>query len=69
MATTRTGLLIIRTWTEEASTHPLRARIRLTTDVANGFESEVTVADVKDVCLAVEAWLHAIMEVAQTTGE
>ncbi len=41
-----TGLLIIRAWVEQGSPKPLRAQIRLTTDVAAGFGSEMTLADV-----------------------
>jgi hypothetical protein len=62
MAPTRTGLLIIRAWIEPASSSPLRARIRLTTDVSTGIESERTFADVQSVCTAVESWLEDVFE-------
>jgi hypothetical protein len=62
MVPTRTGLLIIRAWIEPASASPLRARIRLTTDVATGLESERTFADVQSVCTAVESWLQDVFE-------
>ena len=61
MSPTRTGLLIIRAWTEPASSSPLRARIRLTTDVASGFETEMMVSDAKGVCVAVETWLLDVL--------
>ena len=56
-----TGLLIIRAWLERGSAKPLRAHIRLTTDVAAGFASEVTLANVQDVSGAVEAWLEDVL--------
>jgi len=62
MAPTRTGLLIIRAWIEPASSSPLRARIRLTTDVATGLEGELTFADVQSICTAVESWLQDVFE-------
>jgi hypothetical protein len=56
-----TGLLIIRAWVEQGSSKPLRAQVRLTTDVAAGFASEVTLADVNAVSAAVEAWLQDVL--------
>jgi hypothetical protein len=61
MSLDRTGLLIIRAWVEQGSDKPLRARIRLTTDVAAGFERELTFADIKAVSVAVETWLGAVL--------
>ena len=55
------GLLIIRAWVEQGSSKPLRAQIRLTTDVAAGFERELTLADVSDVSATVEAWLRDVL--------
>ncbi|MPZ50464.1 MAG: hypothetical protein GEU75_14395 [Dehalococcoidia bacterium] len=57
-----TGLLIIRAWVEQGSSKPLRAHLRLTTDVADGFERELTLADVADVSAAVETWLLDVMD-------
>jgi hypothetical protein len=56
-----TGLLIIRAWVEQGSLRPLRAQIRLTTDVSAGFERELTLADVDAVCAAVETWLRDLL--------
>jgi hypothetical protein len=56
-----TGLLIIRAWLEHGSSKPLRAHIRLTTDVAAGFASEITLADVHAVSTAVETWLQDVL--------
>ena len=58
----RTGLLIIRTWLEKASSKPLRAHIRATTDVSKSFETEVTVTDVPAASAAVEKWLGDVVE-------
>ena len=61
MAFDRTGLMIIRAWVEEGSHKPLRAHIRLTTDVAGGLTSEVTLADLDAVSAAVEVWLRDML--------
>lgn len=57
----RTSLLIIRAWVEQQSPKPLRAQVRLTIDVAVGFERELTLANVADVSAAVEAWLRDVL--------
>ena len=57
----RTGLMIIRAWLEPGSSKPLRAQIRLSTDVGAGFEREMTLADVPAVAAAVEAWLQDVL--------
>jgi hypothetical protein len=49
----RSGLLIIRAWIEKGSSEPLRADIRLTTDVSTGWERTLTVARVNEVCATV----------------
>jgi hypothetical protein len=54
---TRTALLIIRAWVEPGSSSPLRAPIRLTTDVAHGLERSRTLTQEEDVIEAVQAWL------------
>ena len=61
MYSDRTALLIVRAWLERGSLDPLRARIRLTTDVSAGFEQELTLTDVKTVSLAVETWLQDVL--------
>lgn len=57
MSEDRVGLLLIRVWTEEGSTAPLRARIRQTTDVAGGMRDGVTATDQEAVVALVRAWL------------
>jgi hypothetical protein len=56
-----TGLMIIRTWIEKGSSHPLRAQIRASTDVSDGFDRMLTVARPEDVCATVEEWLKDIL--------
>ncbi len=59
----RTGLLIIRAWVEEGPSEPLRAQVRLSSDVSAGFERTITLTRADDVCAAVRAWLadtHAL---------
>ena len=52
-----TGLFIIRAWIEDGSSEPLRAHIRLTTDVSSGFDDSMTLSQVPAVCEVVETWL------------
>ena len=56
-----TGLLIIRAWVEQGSSKPLRAQIRLTTKVGDGFERELTLTEVADVSAVVETWLRDVL--------
>jgi cystathionine beta-lyase family protein involved in aluminum resistance len=59
--TDREGLLIIRAYVEEQSASPLRAHIRLTTDVSAGFERTVTLAEAAAVGTLVQAWLRELL--------
>ena len=61
MPLNHTGLFIIRAWVEQGSSKPLRAQIRLTTDVAAGIASEMTLVDVHAVSEAVESWLQDVL--------
>jgi len=56
-----TGLFIIRAWIEQGSTDPLRAHIRLTTDVSRGFEDSMTLSELRAVCEAVATWLGNVL--------
>jgi hypothetical protein len=56
----RTALMIIRVWVEEESLEPLRANIRLTTDISNGFQRALTLVEPEAIAEAVDAWLHEI---------
>ncbi len=57
----KAGLLIIRAWVEQGSSEPLRAQIRLTTDVGGGFERELALTDVPAVSAVVQAWLQDVL--------
>ena len=59
-----TGLLIIRAWTEEGSSEPLRAQIRLTTDISTGIQNTLTFARAEEVCATVQEWLARISSAA-----
>lgn len=65
MPTPRTGLLIIRARCEENSSQPLRAHIRLTTDIASGFEASMTLTQAKAVGKTVETWLDDILAASE----
>jgi hypothetical protein len=69
VARTVTGLLIIRAWVEPGSSSPLRAQIRLTTDVSEGFDGSLTVTQEQAVVDAVEAWLSDILAGSCTFGD
>jgi hypothetical protein len=69
MYSDRTALLIIRAWLEGESLDPLRARVRLTTDVSTGFEQELTLTDVKAVSSAVETWLKDVLASSRVPTE
>lgn len=55
-----TGLMIIRAWTEQGSSDPLRAHVRLTTDVEAGFQRVVTLCHPDEVTSLVSAWLAEV---------
>jgi hypothetical protein len=56
-----TGLLIIRAYIENGSSAPLRAQIRLTSDVSAGIERSLTLADKDVVAEVVRSWLEDIL--------
>jgi hypothetical protein len=57
----RTGLLIIRAWIEPGSSSPLRAQLRITTDVSVGFDASLTVTRDEVVMEAVQTWLSDML--------
>ena len=69
MPASRTGLLIIRAWIEDGSSEPLRAHIRLTTDVSSGFEDSMTLSQVPAVCEAVATWLGNVLSGPAASSE
>lgn len=68
MSSDRTGLMIIRAWVEEGSSEPLRAQIRLTTDVTTGVQRTLTVAREDEVCAMVRQWLADVLREAEPAG-
>src|SRR2546427_9935361 len=62
MLTGVTGLLIIRAYPEPGSSAPLRAEIRLTTDVSAGIERTLTLVDRDAVADVVRTWLDSIID-------
>lgn len=61
MTTSRVGLFLIRAWVEPESSSPLRAHIRSTTNVSQGFGNALTVADKEAIVTVVQAWLSEIL--------
>jgi hypothetical protein len=57
-----TGLLIIRAYLEAGSQSPLRAEIRLTSDVSAGIERTLTLIDRDRVSEVVQRWLDDILK-------
>jgi hypothetical protein len=57
----RTGLFIIRAWIEEGSSEPLRAHVRLSTDISAGVERTLTLVRPEAVCATVQEWLADIL--------
>ncbi len=58
----RTGLLVIRVWIEDGSDEPLRAQIRHTGDVNDGFTQEISLTHADGVLEAVAAFLKSVAE-------
>jgi len=59
-----TGLLIIRAWIEKGSSEPLRAEVRMSTDVSAGFEHSFTLLRPEAVCATVQEWLADVLGAA-----
>jgi hypothetical protein len=51
------GLLTIRLWVEAGSSEPLRANVRYTSDVSQGYQVAQTLSDERAVHQAVQRWL------------
>lgn len=66
MTTYQVGLFLIRAWVEPGSPSPLRAHIRRTTDVSQGFEHGSIIAEKDAVVTAVQAWLAEMLAVSPT---
>jgi hypothetical protein len=59
--TNPTAFMTIRAWREDGSEHALRAEIRLTNDVASGFQHALTFADAERVVEAVRGFLEDLL--------
>ena len=57
----RTGVLIIRAWTEPGSSEPLRAQIRVSDDISTGTEETFTLVEAAEVDALVHTWLQAFL--------
>jgi hypothetical protein len=64
-----TGLLIIRAYLETGSLSPLRAEIRLTSDVSAGIERTFTLVDRDRVSEVVRLWLDDILDSPGPEGD
>jgi hypothetical protein len=60
----QTGLMVLRVWTEEGSTAPLRVDVRQTYDLPGGFRHTSTFTEVDLVLAAVRTFL----ETGRATG-
>jgi hypothetical protein len=65
MTNLRTALLTIRAWVERGSSSPLRAKVRLTNDVANGFEKTAIVTSPEAGAEIVKDWLEDMIAADQ----
>lgn len=57
----RTGLLIIRAWTEPGSDAPLRAHIRRTDELGVTSEHSTTLTDPGAVGTVLQEWLQGVL--------
>lgn len=68
MTQQQTGLMVLRVWTEEGSTEPLRVDVRETYDLSRGFRRTVTLTDVDRVLVTVRAFLETGRAVGAAGG-
>jgi hypothetical protein len=61
MVEDRVALMIIRAWVEHGSSKPLRAEIRIASDVSGGVDRTIVLAAPDQVCAAVNAWLGDVL--------
>jgi hypothetical protein len=69
MADLRNALLIIRAWVERGSAKPLRARVRVSNDVSNGFDKTTTVTTPAEGGAMVKDWLEELVADAKADDE
>ena len=68
MASERIGLLTVRVWVEPGSSQPLRANVRFTNDVSEGYQAARVLSDERAVNEAVQNWLREFAA-AQTVDQ
>jgi hypothetical protein len=61
VAVAAVGLLVIRAWLEEGSERRLRVEVRVTGDVARGFQRELAFSEPAPVQALVSVWLEAVL--------
>jgi hypothetical protein len=64
----QTGLMVLRVWTEDGSTEPLRVDVRQTYDLSRGFRRTLTLTDIDIVLSAVRTFLENGRAVPTTHG-
>jgi hypothetical protein len=64
----QTGLMVLRVWTEEGSTEPLRVDVRQTFNLSRGFRRTLTLTDIDLVLAAVRTFLEAGRAVGTKSG-
>jgi hypothetical protein len=65
---TRTGVMIVRAWTEPSATPELRVRITETLDIDDCDSTTSAVASIDDVCSEVRRWLEAFVTRGSVRG-
>ncbi|MBW3665095.1 MAG: hypothetical protein KY469_18525 [Actinobacteria bacterium] len=68
MTQQQTGLMVLRVWTEEGSTEPLRVDVRQTYDLSRGFRRPLTLTDIDLVLAAVRTFLETGRAVGAASG-
>ncbi len=60
--------MVLRVWTEDGSTEPLRVDVRQTYDLSRGFRRTVTMTDTELVLSAVRTFLETGRAVGAASG-
>jgi hypothetical protein len=58
VSSNRTGLFMIRAWVEAGSSSPLRATVRISSDIEHGIERTVNLCRPDEVLALVDQWLQ-----------
>ncbi len=58
--------MIIRAWVEIGSAEPLRAHLRVTSDISTGIEHSVTLVRSDAVHQALDDWLEELLPTAES---